>query len=118
MALLAHPKSGYTVNLQFDGALDPDAPVVVEVDDPTICTGVLTSYDSATFVAVADFDHAGVAGTTAIRVRGDGDLGPGVTGVVWEETFEALPVGASAVTATVSGERPTATAPMPSASRR
>jgi hypothetical protein len=107
-----HIQMGVDVVCVFDGALDPDAPVTVESENSEICEARLVSYDPATFTAVAAFEHGSVIGTTAIRVRGDGDLGPGVTGVIWEETFESLPpAGASAVVATVSGERPTPTAP-------
>jgi hypothetical protein len=106
--IIVHPSTGVDITLVFNGALDPDAPVAVDTDSPEIAKISLTSYDAASFTAVVAVEHGSVAGTTAIRVRGDGDLGPGVTGIVWEDTFQALPVSATTVTASVGPERPTA----------
>lgn len=96
---------GYDITLKYNGALD-GVPVVT-VTDATVCAAKLVSYDTETETAVVSLDHTGVVGVTEVSVSGDGDLGDGVRGVIWTETFEGLDAGATSVAVSVSAQRPT-----------
>ena len=109
MANQFHPGNGYDITYTFNGLIDTSTPVKVIMAPDGLATATLHAFDASNDTLMVSIDHNDAAGKFTVQIQVDPDLS--VTGVATLMSdpldFEALPAGATAVSASVSAERPT-----------
>lgn len=108
-----HPGKGRDWTLSYTkangdpGLIDPNIQAVVTVAPPDGATVAVGAFNTTTGQQVIAIDHNGNMGDVLVTVKNDGDLGSGIIVITISETFSMIGEGATAVSSSVSGERPT-----------